>query len=486
MSESAAEYRERHSPRPGALRRLLVLLACLAYLLALIVVPLHIVGTMSLRRQMARMQQAGEPQTLQALLDARPHVPDEENSSLIMAGLLDDIAALNKRDERWFDVPWFGRPRRDFALHGPWTQRDVELMHGFTAAHADLIERLDAIGALPTGRYPLQANDRATLMQLPHLSAHRAAVRLEAMAVCIDLADGRSDAALDRCTTMLHIGRPLMEEPFTISALVAMACDTTGVTMIETVLASGQADAERMRKLDRTLREHQHAGDLKFALRGERLMQREILRGREFDQTMSTEFQFPVALSPVLRAGGLATINEAKSLELMTRLIDALDDPAAALRAAEEMEREITQFGLLHAPARMTMPTLTNMVATSLRHRVRLAAARAALAAECYRMDRGDWPLSLGALVPEYLDAVPIDHFDGRPLRLKRTDTGLVIYSIDRDGTDDGGDLDWTPGLKRKYGEHATDIGFRLLDPAYRGVRIVEGDEVESSESASE
>ena len=41
--------------------------------------------------------------------------------------------------------------------------------------------------------------------------------------------------------------------------------------------------------------------------------------------------------------------------------------------------------------------------------------------------------------MPEFIPAVPQDQFDGKPLRMKKTDGGAVLYSIGPDMTDDGG-----------------------------------------------
>jgi len=41
--------------------------------------------------------------------------------------------------------------------------------------------------------------------------------------------------------------------------------------------------------------------------------------------------------------------------------------------------------------------------------------------------------------MPTYLDAVPKDPFDGKELRYKKLETGFVVYSIGKDGNDDGG-----------------------------------------------
>ncbi len=41
--------------------------------------------------------------------------------------------------------------------------------------------------------------------------------------------------------------------------------------------------------------------------------------------------------------------------------------------------------------------------------------------------------------MPEFITAVPLDPFDGKPLRLKQTDHGLIVYSIGPDMIDNGG-----------------------------------------------
>ena len=67
-------------------------------------------------------------------------------------------------------------------------------------------------------------------------------------------------------------------------------------------------------------------------------------------------------------------------------------------------------------------------------------AAITSLATERYRLAEGRLPGKLADLVPEYLDAVPEDPFDGQPLRYRRREKGYVIYSIGKDGVDGGGE----------------------------------------------
>jgi hypothetical protein len=68
-----------------------------------------------------------------------------------------------------------------------------------------------------------------------------------------------------------------------------------------------------------------------------------------------------------------------------------------------------------------------------------LDAARVGLTVERYRLADGKLPESLNDLVPKFLESVPIDPFDGKPLKYKKLDPGFVIYSIGEDQQDDGG-----------------------------------------------
>lgn len=64
-----------------------------------------------------------------------------------------------------------------------------------------------------------------------------------------------------------------------------------------------------------------------------------------------------------------------------------------------------------------------------------------AIALSTYRGEHDEYPSSLEALVGPYLDAVPVDPFDGHPLRYipVTTQDDFVLYAIGADQVDDGG-----------------------------------------------
>jgi hypothetical protein len=91
---------------------------------------------------------------------------------------------------------------------------------------------------------------------------------------------------------------------------------------------------------------------------------------------------------------------------------------------------------------------------------------RTGLAAERYRIAHGNWPEQLEQLVPKYLEAVPEDPFDNKPLKYSRINQGIVVYSVSENGVDDGGMIE-----SRHAGSLGPppDVGMMLLDPALRG-----------------
>jgi hypothetical protein len=73
--------------------------------------------------------------------------------------------------------------------------------------------------------------------------------------------------------------------------------------------------------------------------------------------------------------------------------------------------------------------------------------ARVACALERYRLAHGEYPPSLAALAPQFLDAIPPDVFDGKPLRYRRNPNGsFILYSVGQNRIDDGGKIVLTKG----------------------------------------
>jgi hypothetical protein len=152
----------------------------------------------------------------------------------------------------------------------------------------------------------------------------------------------------------------------------------------------------------------------------------------------------------------------AEALHYMNRLVDAARlPPEQQMARLQELEslipKKVPVIIRLLAPAAFKVAQAGNRV----RAQLRLTAV--GLAAERYRQAHGRWPRALDELVPEYLAAVPLDPFNGQPLKLSKHDQGIVIYSVGADGVDNGGAINAAnPNVA------GSDIGFRLWNVKHR------------------
>lgn len=86
------------------------------------------------------------------------------------------------------------------------------------------------------------------------------------------------------------------------------------------------------------------------------------------------------------------------------------------------------------------IPVYEGLLAKKCQENVTVAATQALLAIKCYQLKHGRLPDNLAALVPEFLPRVPVDDFDGKPLRYLKDKK--LIHSIGKNLRDEHGASD--------------------------------------------
>ncbi len=85
----------------------------------------------------------------------------------------------------------------------------------------------------------------------------------------------------------------------------------------------------------------------------------------------------------------------------------------------------------------------------------RQAVLEVTLELQKYRREHGQLPAELSRLVPQYLDAIPVDPCDrkGEPIRYRREESlKAVVWSVGPDHTDQGG-VDLKPSSPNPKGD---------------------------------
>jgi hypothetical protein len=127
------------------------------------------------------------------------------------------------------------------------------------------------------------------------------------------------------------------------------------------------------------------------------------------------------------------------ALEALTRIaqmpLPERLDRARLLATEDRVFRAPFQYEVFKARFAVDFLIVTNAESVG-----RFRVASTALAIERFRIRHPDrLPQTVEELVPEYLAEVTRDPFNGQPVRYKRLTKGYCVYSVGRNGRDDGG-----------------------------------------------
>jgi hypothetical protein len=322
------------------------------------------------------------------------------------------------------------------------------------------------LAGLPRGRYPItyapnpintllneQQNARTVAALLAH-DARRLAQQ------------GDPKAALASCRAALNTGRSLGDEPLGISQLIRTGCVALACWEIERVLAQGEpADAD-LAAVQQLLDEEERFPTVLVTLRGERAMQHELYqRVEKGEASLDTSGTPP----PSGLMGGLERWSERRLLRYeqpfilrsLTGRVEVARRPPHEQRAAmktqaTEEKREVPSDAIL---TRLLVPSIDKLCQAAWRKQTQLRCLAVLVAVERFRQANGRWPVKLDDLKPRFLKTVPLDPFDGKPLRYRRLDDGVIVYSVGPDEKDNGGVLD-----RKDPTRAGADLGYRLWD----------------------
>jgi hypothetical protein len=147
-----------------------------------------------------------------------------------------------------------------------------------------------------------------------------------------------------------------------------------------------------------------------------------------------------VALVDALKASGFFARDKAFYLSAMATNVATAELPFPGRVQGGPQAAALIPPNRLYLFSHLLLPALSKAFLRDADACGRLRAAQAALAIERFRLAHTNaLPQSLEQLVPAYLHSVPADPYDGHPLRFKARKAGYVVYSIGRDGKDDGG-----------------------------------------------
>jgi len=304
------------------------------------------------------------------------------------------------------------------------------------ANNEETLEFLYDAAKIKHSRYPVDLT-RGINVLLSHLSGCKENAKLLCLKALAESENGRAAKAVEDIAAAVAAGTSLEKEPVLISQLVRMSCVTMGVQCVESTLSRVEYDDQQLRRLMGLFAEVENSDLLLNAMAGERAMVIDFILYPS-DYSGGSGFH-PVVLHMYSASG----LNKSGLLEYL----ECIDDNFAAMRlplheridALKPLAKRFEEFAWYHALVKEFGNDHSRLAAIEIRSIAYLRLCRAGLAVQRYRAANGRLPDGLDEIAPGFIEAVPIDPFDDAALRYKRLDKGFVVYSVGKDGVDNGG-----------------------------------------------
>ena len=347
---------------------------------------------------------------------------------------------------------------------------DIDELERWLTAHKVVVELARSLIHYPAGRFPLVVPVSPTEMG-KRVDYHglRIVRRVLELDMKLQSLRGQRSAAWDDLHAILLAFRSEREEPSLMGQLIRLAGREPALRGMEWLMAQDIAPQVVFEAQGWLLEEIEDPLFL-WAIRGERaLINRQMenweagkIHIRDIDHSEKSRWDFFYNFRfkpyvPCNHAYSLQWFNQIQKIALKT----PIEDQQAALNAIPE-----PPIDLEHALARYYIPPVAPTHHNTVRDQALMRCAIVAIAVEGYRLRCGKWPKSLAELPADLLKEIPLDPFDGKPLRYRITDVGVVVYSVGLNRVDDGGKLS-----DNYFRDPNSDYGLQLWNPELRRLR---------------
>jgi hypothetical protein len=316
-----------------------------------------------------------------------------------------------------------------------------------------VIEELRQAARRPYSRFPLEYDaDNPFWMLLPHLAKFKDCARVLQMRASAELQLGETEKALDDVNLSLRLAEAVRTEPILISQLVRIAVVQITLQPVWEGVADHRWSDEQLRTLDQELSTLDFLPDYRLAMRGEQAFSAWVMdylrRTRNLDALSGdSDNSHDSGRITRLIPGGWFYQNQLRYSRFMVQWDVPLADqeqrtfsPILARRADAALASITNHPNPFNVLERLLLPALGGAVRKFAYAQANVDLSRMACALERYRLAHGDYPGTLDALAPKFIDKVPHDIINGQPLHYRRTEDGrFVLYSVGWNETDDGG-----------------------------------------------
>ncbi|HKQ47228.1 MAG TPA: hypothetical protein VJZ71_04060 [Phycisphaerae bacterium] len=416
----------------------------------------------------AAIRARGEPSTIADILSQRPDIPDADNRAVAVEAAGKRLSGLRPLGDEIALLPFLG----SFVAPPTGELCDASAIRAsqeFLSQAGSVLNELHVALRLPRSYYKLQWSTPAINMSLSGLSE----IGTVGKGLMLEAYTAAQLQDRDKATTCLRDGIGLTHlmdgESLLITALVQIALTARLQETLERCINLCGMDESALRDIQTQLTRHETQPDMKKALIGERVFFLDSIQWMRSTGSSPPTMPMPswwTAL-PVIQS-----IDTALALDQFEQLVASTGPPDSSLvNASMRVDHAVSNLPRYCVVSKLLFSSFSRPMVLFVRNVGRNRALCAAVGAERFRLANGRWPERLDELVPEYLNAVPIDPIDGNPIRYAIIPEGIKTWTISDDdkNEDNGGDV---RRLERPLEHGPTprpkDHGWVILNPAMR------------------
>jgi len=311
---------------------------------------------------------------------------------------------------------------------------------------------------VPSNYYEDGFNSVSTL--LPVLGELKGCSQVLQLRAAAELADGQNAKALEDVKLLLYLNNSLRNSPFLISHLVRIAIVAISLQPIWEGLAEHKWSDEQLVALDAELAKQDFLADYEFSMRGERAFAIATFENQRRTREMISYTDAGIVTNKLtLMPSAYFYQNELAIARMQQQWILPLVDtntrvisPAAWQRITDVVQAERKHYSPYKVQALRLFPAIGKTARSIATMQASIDLARVACALERYRLAHGEYPETLDALAPQFIEKLPHDIINGQPLHYRRTGDGkFVLYSVGWNEKDDGGTVVFRKDSFREY-----------------------------------
>jgi hypothetical protein len=402
-------------------------------LVLFMLVLFHISGSYKLKKRIQTLQSRGHPVTLEEL-DRLYSLPQGAlNAADIYLTAFANYKEWDKNAMR--DLGKASSPERTEPMDASARQ----LVEKFLTENQKTLSLLYEAASIEYCRYPIDFT-RGGDSAAPWLDNMRQCSRLLPLDALIQCENQDPGKAIESIRASLALARsvdgPLLTHRLTYEATRGRTCRS-----IERMLNRISFTDEQLRVISVLVKMPDNTEGFKRVLVAEQCLGLQTFQSSIREIASQTGYGKGMFLMLVpWKALGLHYRDALSYVDLMQDSIDALELPESEQLAAFAVIQENVYEGRRGALlTHILWPALKLELSINMRHLALSRTTQAGIAVERYRLAEGRLPQSLDNLVPAYIETVPADPFDGRPLKYRTLEAGYVVYSVDEDCSDGGG-----------------------------------------------